>query len=219
MKKYRPRIYYTEADKTLMWYRWQKGESLNTIANRSRSIMSFCAKENRPRPEFVLSTSADLKSPHVEKEVRNMSNKRRVFSFFIVVFVTFFTTGTLWADQQKTKGKPEKTNSEKSMGKPGTGVDANLSVMVSAGISFGNARELAARYELTGSKPLPPGIRKNLARGKPMPPGIQKTRMPASFINQLPDHEGYEWQQAGTDLVLVVTGSLVISDILEGVFD
>jgi hypothetical protein len=78
---------------------------------------------------------------------------------------------------------------------------------------------LASDYKLTGGKPLPPGIRKNLARGKPMPPGIQKTRMPASYINQLPRHEGYEWQQAGTDLVLVVAGSLVISDILEGVFD
>ena len=30
--KQRPRIYYTEADKVLMWDRWQKGESLNAIA-------------------------------------------------------------------------------------------------------------------------------------------------------------------------------------------
>ena len=30
--KMRPRIYYTETDKTLMWDRWQKGESLNSIA-------------------------------------------------------------------------------------------------------------------------------------------------------------------------------------------
>jgi hypothetical protein len=28
MKKYRQRIYYTEADKTLMWERWQKGDSV-----------------------------------------------------------------------------------------------------------------------------------------------------------------------------------------------
>ena len=32
MKKYRQRIYYTEADKALMWDRWQQGESLHTIA-------------------------------------------------------------------------------------------------------------------------------------------------------------------------------------------
>ncbi len=30
--KQRPRIYYTEADKALMWDRWRKGESLNAIA-------------------------------------------------------------------------------------------------------------------------------------------------------------------------------------------
>ena len=32
MKKYRPRTYYTEADKTMMWDRWAKGESLHSIA-------------------------------------------------------------------------------------------------------------------------------------------------------------------------------------------
>ena len=52
-----------------------------------------------------------------------------------------------------------------------------------------------------------------------MPPGIAKTRLPEGFINGLPRNPGYEWQQAGVDLVLVVSGSLVISDILEGVFD
>ena len=31
MRKYRPRIYYSEADKALMWDRWQKGESLHSI--------------------------------------------------------------------------------------------------------------------------------------------------------------------------------------------
>ena len=30
--QYRTRIYYTEADKALMWDRWQKGESLHAIA-------------------------------------------------------------------------------------------------------------------------------------------------------------------------------------------
>jgi len=30
--KYRPRIYYTEAQKSLMWDRWQKGDSLEKIA-------------------------------------------------------------------------------------------------------------------------------------------------------------------------------------------
>ena len=32
MRKYRPRIYYTDAQKELMWERWQKGDSLEKIA-------------------------------------------------------------------------------------------------------------------------------------------------------------------------------------------
>ena len=98
-------------------------------------------------------------------------------------------------------------------------VDLGLSATISAGISIQDARVLASHHGITGSKSLPPGIRKNMARGKPKPPGIQKTRMPESFINELPRHDGYEWQQAGADLVLVASGSLIISDILEGVFD
>ena len=41
--KYRPRIYYTEAQKGLMWDRWQKGESLCSIArlfNRSHGSIA-----------------------------------------------------------------------------------------------------------------------------------------------------------------------------------
>ena len=30
--KHRPRIYYTETDKALMWDRWQKGDSMHAIA-------------------------------------------------------------------------------------------------------------------------------------------------------------------------------------------
>lgn len=101
----------------------------------------------------------------------------------------------------------------------GLDVDARISGTITAGISIGDARRLATQHGLTGGKPLPPGIRKNLARGKPLPPGIQKTRMPDAFVSQLPQHPGHEWRQAGADLVLVASGSLVISDILEGVFD
>ena len=91
--------------------------------------------------------------------------------------------------------------------------------VISAGISVGDARLLAARHNLSGYKPLPPGIRKNLARGKPLPPGIVKTRLPQAFVAQLPQHPGYQWHQAGTDLLLVVAGSYVVQDVLNGVFD
>ena len=141
-----------------------------------------------------------------------MSKSRIVLSIVTLIWSAFFITASLQADPSKNKGKSSKDKS-------GFSVDVGLSATVTAGISIGDARRLASSHRITGGKPLPPGIRKNLARGKPMPPGIQKTRMPGSFINQLPHHEGYEWQQAGTDLVLVISGSLVISDILEGVFD
>ena len=52
--KYRPRIYYTESDKALMWDRWQKGESLHSIArlfDRSHgSIAGVLARTGGIRP-------------------------------------------------------------------------------------------------------------------------------------------------------------------------
>jgi hypothetical protein len=100
-------------------------------------------------------------------------------------------------------------------GKDGPNVSARVDVGVSAPIPGGM---ISAGISMSGAKPLPPGIQKNLARGKPLPPGIAKKQLPGPFINQLPHHPGYEWRQAGADLVLVVSGSLVISDILEDVF-
>jgi len=148
-----------------------------------------------------------------------MSTNRIVLSMGTFIIFTSLFVGTLQAKPPANKGKPDKVHGQKAADKQDINVDANLAVTISAGISVGDARRLASDYKITGGKPLPPGIRKNLARGKPLPPGIKKTRLPGTFVNQLPHHEGYEWQRAGTDLVLVVSGSLVISDILEGVFD
>ena len=131
---------------------------------------------------------------------------------------SFLLTSSLCADPPSDKGQKGKDKSSDMAVTGGVEYALDLSLMVSAGISVGDARRFAESEGLTGMKPLPPGIRKNLARGKPMPPGIAKTRMPGAYVNQLPRHEGYEWIQAGSDLVLVVTGSLVISDVLEGVF-
>lgn len=141
----------------------------------------------------------------------------RFISLWVATLSLFVTA--LSAEAAKNKGKSSQEKHSVQSDRNGLDVDIGLSATLSAGISFGDARNLAVDHHLTGSKPLPPGIRKNLARGKPMPPGIAKTRMPDSFIHRLPHHEGHEWLQAGGDLVLVVSGSLVISDILEGVFD
>ena len=54
--KQRPRIYYTDAQKALMWDRWQKGESLASIArlfDRNHSSVERIIKESggiRPPP-------------------------------------------------------------------------------------------------------------------------------------------------------------------------
>jgi IS30 family transposase len=65
--KYRPRIYYTDTDKALMWDRWQKGESLQTIAqlfNRNHSSVAGVLSRTggirppkRIRSEITLSLS------------------------------------------------------------------------------------------------------------------------------------------------------------------
>ncbi len=91
--------------------------------------------------------------------------------------------------------------------------------LVSGLISADDARKIARGAGATGYKELPSGIRKNLARGKPMPPGIQKTRMPSGMIDQLPKRKGYDWQVAGTDLLLVQAGSNIVSDVLKDVFE
>ncbi|ELK3538355.1 RcnB family protein [Pseudomonas aeruginosa] len=65
---------------------------------------------------------------------------------------------------------------------------------------------------------LPPGIQKNLARGKPLPPGIAK-KLDGRLVGRLPHYDGYEWQQAGTDLLLVTIATGVIYEVLRNVLD
>ena len=147
-----------------------------------------------------------------------MSKLKSFISVSTLLFAMFYLSSPLFADPPTDKGQKGKEKSLEKTSNSGPDYSLDLSLLISAGISVGDARRLAVNEGLTGMKPLPPGIRKNLARGKPMPPGIAKTRMPGAFVNQLPGHDGYEWLQAGSDLVLVVTGSLVVSDVLEGVF-
>ena len=68
--KYPSRIYYTETDKSLMWDRWAKGESLNSIARlfgRSHSsIQGVLARTGgiRPAPRSNLSSATDCYRQH-----------------------------------------------------------------------------------------------------------------------------------------------------------
>lgn len=92
--------------------------------------------------------------------------------------------------------------------------------LVDAGITAALAREYAHRYGgFDGYSRLPPGIRMNLARGKPLPSGIAKKLGGGAFRDHLPRYSGYEWQTAGTDLILVSIATGVIADILYDVFD
>ena len=68
--KYRTRIYYTEAQKTLMWDRWQKGGSLSSIArffDRHHSSVEGILKQTggirprrRPRRALTLSEREEI---------------------------------------------------------------------------------------------------------------------------------------------------------------
>ncbi len=115
------------------------------------------------------------------------------------------------------KGKPGKKN--KGGKDKYKGGDDGAAVLVTAGITVLQARDIAMGQHLTGYKPLPPGIRKNLARGKPLPPGIAKKMAPSGMLYHLPVHPGYEWRIMGRDLVLVAIATAVIADILSDVFD
>lgn len=137
-------------------------------------------------------------------------------TIFTLVFALMLCPSASMAAPPSNKGKGRAQDLEVNLGLSAT---VSAGVSVNAGITVGDARRLATRYELTGAKPLPPGIAKNLARGKPVPPGIARTRLPEAFIYDLPHHEGYEWQRVGRDLVLVAVGTLIVVEILERVFD
>ncbi len=141
---------------------------------------------------------------------------RTIFVFLLTIILV---PVPLMAEPPSDKGKPGKAGKELRKAEHEQEGSLDWSLNVSVGISLGEARQLAVNHGLTGVKPLPPGIRKNLTRGKPMPPGIARNRMPDAFLNQLPYHEGYEWHWSGSDLVLVVVGTLVITHVLADVFE
>jgi hypothetical protein len=67
------------------------------------------------------------------------------------------------------------------------------------------------------TKPLPPGIAKNLVRGKPLPPGIAKRYLPKNLRLQLPEKLGYDYLIAGNDVLLVDKTTNIIADIISNI--
>ena len=138
-----------------------------------------------------------------------------LISILVIILAAPFDAG---AKQPKDKGgKPDKVQQDKEDREDLRDLQDGLELVGSL-ISAGDARKIAGGEGATGYKPLPNGIRKNLARGKPMPPGIQKTRMPGGMLDKLPRQKGYEWRGAGTDLLLVQAGTEIVADVLKDVF-
>lgn len=95
--------------------------------------------------------------------------------------------------------------------------DWQLADFLAAGFSATLVHQLAGvpgTPVLVDVQPLPPGIRKNLARGKPLPPGLARRTLPAPVVANLPRVVGYEWQAVGTDLVLVQLGTMIVAELI-----
>ena len=156
--------------------------------------------------------------------------KRNIFAHFVLAF---FLTCSLsvagYADPGKGNqgnkqkhsinkyDKYDKKQNKKYKNKGNKQGDAT-DILISAGISLLEARLFAESSQAIGYSPLPPGIQKNLLRGKPLPPGIAKKMIPGGMLAKLPNHPGYDWRVAGTDLILVHAATHVIADILRDVF-
>lgn len=144
--------------------------------------------------------------------------KKDAYGRFAALACAFIlaTTGAL-ADPPEGKGKGRNKHGKHDDAGESSGV---VGALITAGISVAVARQYALESGLAagGYKPLPPGIRKNLARGKPLPPGIAKRTASSAMLARLPRHPGYEWQMAGTDLILVQIGTAIIADVLKDVF-
>ncbi len=67
--KRRPRIYYTKEDKALMWDRWQKGESLNSIAR--------LFDRHHPSIERILKEHGGIRPPERRRSARVLSLAER----------------------------------------------------------------------------------------------------------------------------------------------
>jgi hypothetical protein len=75
-------------------------------------------------------------------------------------------------------------------------------------------REFFTQHGSYEASPLPPGIRKQVARGKPLPPGIAKRFLPGDLESRLPQRSGYTRQIVGTDVLLIAAATGLVVDIL-----
>ena len=89
-------------------------------------------------------------------------------------------------------------------------------VLIKAGVSHGQARELASQCGLTGCQAVPQ--QRDLRCGKPLPQGMARQLVPVVMRQKLPCHQEYEWRVVGQHLILVNPSSGVVADVLHDVF-
>ncbi|MBN3864955.1 RcnB family protein [Pseudomonas frederiksbergensis] len=118
--------------------------------------------------------------------------------------------------QGSGKGNPQYNQGHGNKGKGSGGDDWSHGPSINHGSILGIVG--GYRDYWSPGPALPPGIQKNLARGKPLPPGIAK-KLDGRLLGQLPHYDGYEWRQAGTDLILVAIATGIIYEVLNGAFD
>ncbi|ROM46115.1 hypothetical protein BK648_15840 [Pseudomonas poae] len=146
--------------------------------------------------------------------------KRMKFVSAVLTLVVSVTSGLAFADPGNGKGQgnnrgnahgdqgPDKLTGKGGSARGGPSVDRGAVLSALGGY----------RNYWSPGPALPPGIQKKLARGKPLPPGIAK-KLDGRLVGHLPRYDGYEWQQVGTDLILVTIATGIIYEVLNGVFD
>jgi hypothetical protein len=148
----------------------------------------------------------------------NLLSRRQILRGLLLPLLS---SASLWARADPPQGKGQ------GKGHSGHGKKANeesppsgaANDALSLTLTATQARLYAEAVAYTGQKPLPPGIRKNLARGKKLPPGIARQLPPNAMLSQLPGAPpGHEWRVCGTDLVLVVIATAVVAAVYEAVF-
>ena len=98
---------------------------------------------------------------------------------------------------------------DRGAGSPLTAAGITLSVDIKSQI-----RQFYAVNPVAGAKPLPPGIRRNLARGKPLPPGIAKRTVSGELLDRIHLPRGYHLVEVGLDVFLVEVATDIIHDFL-----
>lgn len=124
--------------------------------------------------------------------------------------------------QGKSKGNANKAGKADAVTTTDDAINRTVDIVVDAVLND-DEKEIIRKYfnknpEAAGKvKPLPPGIRKKLARGGTLPPGIAKQALPDGLHRQLPQRDGQNYEIVGKDVVLVDTATDIIVDVLKDV--